>query len=202
MSDVLRFVGPIGELRFDSGSRMLSGRAMPYGETVRIGGPGAYGFDERFVHGAFARSISERVRAGKVKLFGQHGRTQGHLPIGRVIGAREEPSGLYIEARVADTTPGRDAVELIRTGVAEGLSVSFRSVKEREVRGVREVTEAVLLEVSVVDEPAYPGAKVLSLRSRSEELDALELGTSYPATPGSGCSVLLADRELELLEML
>ncbi len=197
MTDVRSYVGSLGELRFDVGTRTLTGRAMPFGETVRIGGP--HGFDERFVAGAFTRTISERVAAGKVKLFGQHGRTQGHMPIGKVTSAREEPSGLYITAQIADTTPGRDAAELIRSGMVDGLSVSFRPTQERDAGGVREVTEAVLLEVSVVDEPAYPGAKVLSLRARLNELDTLA-GLRSPVLPG-GRSVSLAARELALMEM-
>ncbi len=196
MRERLSYVAPL-ELRFDATTRTLSGRAMPYGETVRIGGP--HGFDERFVYGAFTTSIAERVATGKVKLFGMHGRTQGQMPIGQVTSAREDPSGLYITAQVADTTGGRDAAELIRSGVAEGLSVSFSPRRESDVGGVREVSEAVLLEVSVVDEPAYPSAQVLSLRSRLDELDELA-GSRSPVLPG-GRSVSLAARELALMEM-
>jgi phage head maturation protease len=51
-------------------------------------------------------------------------------------------------------------VELIRSGMIGGLSVGFRPIHERDGGGVREVTEAVLLEVRVVDEPAYSGAVI------------------------------------------
>lgn len=199
MSDVRHLLGALSELRFDAGTRTLSGRAVPYGETVRIGGDGPFGFDERFVMGAFARSISERVAAGKVKLFAQHGGTQGHMPVGQVVAAREEPSGLYIDATLSNTTAGRDTAELIRTGVTEGLSVGFRPVRERAAGGVREVTEAVLLEVSVVHEAAYPSAKVLSLRHAQRELDELA-GLRSAVLPG-GRPVSLADRELTLWEL-
>jgi HK97 family phage prohead protease len=196
MNESRSYVGPL-ELRFDASTRTLTGRAMPFGETVRIGGP--MGFDERFARGAFTRTIAERVDKGKVKLFGQHGRTQGHMPIGQVVSAREEPSGLYITAQIADTTAGRDAVELIRSGVAEGLSVSFGTKADREVDGVREVTEAVLFEVSVVDEPAYPSAQVLSLRSRLDELQQL---AGVPlGLPGGPPSLKRRVRELELFDL-
>ncbi len=44
--------------------------------------------------------------------------------------------------------------------------------------GVHEIEEAVLLEVSAVDEPAYPGAVITALRSRAAELDRLAGVTS------------------------
>lgn len=188
-----RFVGDLDSFRFDAGARTLTGIAVPYGETVRIGGP--LGFDERFAFGAFSRSVTERVSAGKVRLFGQHSRNNGQFPIGQITGAREERSGLHITAQLAQTQAAADAVELIRSGMVSGLSVGFRPVADRiATGGVVEVTEAVLLEVSVVDEPAYPGAVITALRSRFDELEEL--------AGAPRLSVSLARRELDLLEII
>lgn len=200
MRDRRTFDVPLTELRFDAGTRRLSGRAMPYGETTRIGGPPGvdpFGFEERFVYGAFARSISERVVPGKVKFFGMHGRSAGHMPIGSVVAAREEPSGLFIDVEFAPTQAAADAIALVRSETMNGLSVGFGPVQERVASdGVREVTEAVLIEVSLVDVPAYENARVTGVRSRLAELDEL---AGIQSTAESR-SVLLALRELDLWE--
>jgi hypothetical protein len=94
---------------------------------------------------------------------------------------RSDSEGLQFEARlspeVAGTSHGRDAVALIRSGLAVGLSPGFRvpSGGERvERRGdglLRTVTRAELHELSVVTKPAFPQAEV---EARSWEAGASE----------------------------
>jgi HK97 family phage prohead protease len=49
------------------------------------------------------------------------------VPIGKPLEAREEPKGLYVRARISDTTQGRDAITLMRDGVVKKLSIGFRT---------------------------------------------------------------------------
>ncbi|WP_426520531.1 hypothetical protein ACPPVQ_08430 [Diaminobutyricibacter sp. McL0618] len=45
------------------------------------------------------------------------------------------------------------------------VSIGFRARREQHVNGIREILAADLDRVSLVDEPAYAGAQVISVRS-------------------------------------
>jgi HK97 family phage prohead protease len=91
---------------------------------------------------------------------------------------RQEQDALAFTAilspEVAGTSHGRDAVALIRSGLAVGLSPGFRvpSGGERvERRGdelVRTVTRAELHELSIVTRPAFATAEVEARRWQPE----------------------------------
>ena len=63
--------------------------------------------------------------------------------------ARFTPEATDGEVRVAiqlpDTTAGRDAATSVRAGVLKGLSVEFKSERERQVDGVRVIERAALV---------------------------------------------------------
>ncbi len=67
------------EVRTEGSQRLITGRCVPYGITTEVrdaGGP----FRERFLPGAFARSIAQR--SDKVRLFGEHdGQRLSHEPL-------------------------------------------------------------------------------------------------------------------------
>ena len=140
--------------------RRIFGRIVPYNEDISV--DDGYGeYQERFAVGAFGRSIAERGH--KVKLFVGHA-TRG-LPIGKATSLRDERDGVHAEFLVADTEAGNEALELVRSGVADSFSVGFRGVHEHRANGVVVRTEAALHEVSLVGVPAYPGAEVAGVRS-------------------------------------
>lgn len=141
------------------GTVRLSGR-FPYGETAEL----APGRSEVFAPG----SLEPRA---DVYLLAQHrfetplaSSTAGTLEV------RSEDEGLRFEARlspeVAGTSHARDAVALIRSGLAVGVSPGFRvppggeRVERREGGLLRTVTRAELHELSVVTRPAYGEALV------------------------------------------
>ncbi len=145
--------------------RTVHGIAVPFGETVEIiDGFGEY--RERFERGAFARTIRER--AGKIRLFTQHDRRR--LPIGRATVLRETDRGLHVEFAIAETSDGDDALELIRSGIVDSFSIGFRPIRDRRDGDIVSRTEVALLEVSLVSEPAYPGALVGGVRSREARI--------------------------------
>lgn len=148
--------------------RTLYGTVIPYDVAVPIV-EGSRTYAETFRPGVFARSIRER--GSKVRLFAQHDRRQ--LPIGRASTLREDTAGLYAEFTVARTSAGDDALELVRSGVADGFSIAFRPIRDRWDAGRAQVEriEAALLEVSVVDVPVYQ--TVAAVRSATvPEIDA------------------------------
>ena len=78
--------------------------------------------------------------------------------------ARFTPEATESEVRVKitlpDTVAGRDAATNVRAGVLKGLSVEFRSERERQVGGVRVIQRAALVGAGLVDSGAYAGATV------------------------------------------
>jgi len=113
--------------------------------------------------GAFARAVG-----GTVPLLWQHASDK---PIGFVERVSEDARGLRIIAAIADTVHGRDANALLRAGALTGLSFGYRVRASRpdRVRGVRELTDLDLLEVSLVTFPMQPLARVVALSTPEEK---------------------------------
>lgn len=140
----------------DEETRTVRGMAVPYGETIEIGG-----FKERFERGAFGE-------VSGVKLFYAH-----KEPIGRIVRGEETEDGFEVEAVISKTPRGDEVYTLLRDGVLDKFSVGFLPLKDR-MDGKTLVRESVSLkEVSVVAFPAYSGASVSHVRS-AEELDNKE----------------------------
>lgn len=141
--------------------RTIFGRVVPFGEVAEVS-DGGRPYLERFEYGAFSRSISER--GAKVKLFTGHDIRR--LPVGRAVELSEQRDGLHAAFELADTADGRDALELVKTGVVDSFSVGFRGIRERMDGDVVVRTEAALMEVSLVGLPAYAGAAIAGVRSQ------------------------------------
>ena len=149
--------------------RTLCGVAVPFGVPTDVGG-----YVESFSRGSFTRTISERG-PGRVKVLAQH--SSGVNPIGRATVLREDPQGLYAELRISKTQAGDEALELIRDGALDGLSIGFQPVRESQDprTGVVHRTEVRLHEISIVNWPAYDGARVAHVRSSISPLSSLDL---------------------------
>lgn len=127
---------------------------------------------------------------------------QGHnrkVIVGQAKDLRDENDGLYGTLRIADTTAGRDVLELMREvegqRILEDLSVEFRAMPryfkvKRSERGLHvRHDRAVLLGVSPVGAGAYgEGSKVLATREEIAdrqrerlvaELAALNAGSDH-----------------------
>lgn len=148
------------EVRAESdGTVRLSGR-FPYGQAAQL----APGRSEIFAPG----SLEPRQNT---YLLSQHefARPLASTSAG-TLEVRQESDALAFEAtlppEVAGTSHGRDAVALIRSGLAVGLSPGFRvpnggeRVERRGGELVRTVTRAELHELSVVTRPAFEAAQV------------------------------------------
>mgnify|MGYP001363825678 CR=1 FL=1 len=114
-------------------------------------------FTERIAPGAFKRSIEAR---NDIKLLWNHdtGSVLGSTRAGNMK-IYEDARGLKVEAQFPNTTVGRDAAELLRTGIVDSMSFGFsvpsggdswsNDGSERTLNSVR------LHEVSIVSFPAY-----------------------------------------------
>jgi uncharacterized protein len=175
----------------DAAGRTVTGLAAPFGVTTEI-------FDktgrhlEQMSFGAFSRSIAARP---KIPLRGQHDGQR--FPIGLVSGMSETPRGLEIKATIAETQRGDEALALLQQGIVSGLSIGGYIIRTSRRRGIVIVEEFDVYEVSLVDVPAYPTAKVEALRS----LDAMAARLESLTTPElTGPSAALVAR-LRLLNL-
>lgn len=156
------------EVRADAPDTIM-GWACRFGEPTNLGV-----FTEVVQPGAFTRTVSQQ--AGKIRLLAGH--NPSALPLGTITRLEERNAGLWLEAKIADTSTGRDVLALARGGHQLGLSIGF-SVAERgqswsDDRQIRTLTEVRLHEISVVGAPAYPNAEVIGVRS----IDALLSATA------------------------
>lgn len=147
----------------DGGMR-VEGQVAPYGQTIRL----TAGTSEVFMPGAFDASI--RRKGDKVRLFTSHF-TEASQPVGIAAEWRVSPKGVWAAFAIANTTAGRDARELAKSGIASGFSIGFKDVASDVVDtpdgGV--LVRRYELEVDHViltDAPAYPTAQVESVRRR------------------------------------
>ena len=125
---------------------------------------------DQFVKGAFRKSIREHKRRGRQARFKDgHGRTVGGWPAEYL---KEDDRGLFGVAEInIEVQQGRDAYLLAKQGVLTDFSVGFTAVKfTRDTqKNIRTITEAILWEGSIVDEPMNPEANVTQVKTLNED---------------------------------
>lgn len=95
----------------------------------------------------------------KVKLLWQHDQEK---PIGIIKSLKEDAYGLKMQAVInGNITTGKEAISLVTEGILNGLSVGFYSkATAYNDEGQRMITEAELMEVSIVTFPANQYAQI------------------------------------------
>lgn len=178
----------------DEEARTVAGVAVPYNETVNVGG-----YRERFEPGAFG-DITD------VKLFYGHSE-----PIGKVVRGADTEAGFEIEAVISKTARGEEVYTLLRDGVLNKFSVGFVPVEDRMDEDVVVRTKADLREVSVVPFPAYSQANILSVRNESEtaheegntntreDINTMSENTNAPEVAELREAVSMLERKVEVL---
>jgi HK97 family phage prohead protease len=86
-------------------------------------------------------------------------------PIGFVESLSEDSKGLRVVARVVASGRGAQAAALLKSGAIDGLSFGYRvkAARADRARGVRQLAQLDLIEVSVVTFPMQPLARVLGV---------------------------------------
>jgi len=163
------------ELRIDDsdGKPKITGLAVPYNAPSEDLG----GFREVFKPGAFKESL-----AGADDIFADVDH-DGTKRIGRKaagsLEVKESREGLRVTITPPDTSVGRDALEEVRSGLLDGMSICFCNPEDTyKGKGdsiVREITKASLRAVTLTSYPAYrQTAGTVSVRSLDEYRTGLE----------------------------
>ena len=115
--------------------------------------------------GAFTKTLAEGWE--RVKILALH--NDYWLPIGRPLELREDACGLFLSAKVSETTMGRDIKVLLKDGVLNELSIGYDPVVfDYDETGVRHLREVKLWEVSLVTWAMNPEATVTGYKSMQE----------------------------------
>lgn len=140
------------------GRHELEGVCVPYGVVTRKAGA----TPERFKFGAFGEGLGALV--GKLRLL-DHNHSETRRPVAVATALEERTGGLWGRFRFYNTPEGRAAFENVAEDTYGGLSVGFIPVAAPILDdGTREVRQARLHHVSLVDEPAYDTAEILAVR--------------------------------------
>src|SRR3990172_5089348 len=158
------------QFRLDPKSEFESGRfsgiASVFGSIVDT-----YPNRTKFREGAFLKTLNDR--SSRVKILSQH--DDRSVWIGLPTKLQETKDGLYVEARLNNTTLGKDAAEALRHASSLGkldaieLSIGFDAlncdmVEDEEDKEIfREVTEARLWEISLVNFGADRQTKIMEM---------------------------------------
>jgi HK97 family phage prohead protease len=137
----------------DAELRTVEGLAVPYNDTIDIGG----GWSERFEKGAIDLTAN-------VKLFRDH-----QDIIGVVTEMTESDEGLMIKAKISETVLGNETLNLVKDGAIRSFSVGFIPVTDEKKDKTIIRKKVNLKEVSLVAFPAYDKAEVLSVREETNQ---------------------------------
>lgn len=113
------------------------------------------------VKGAFAS-----VNPHSIKFLWQHDTKK---PIGKITSLSEDEYGLKMEAIINNNIEaGREAIELVRQGAVDGLSIGFNiELSNYNTLKQRIITKAKLHEISIVTFPAQQLAKIFHITKYS-----------------------------------
>jgi HK97 family phage prohead protease len=139
----------------DSGT--FTGHAAIFGERNN--------HNEIVKRGAFTRTLADhKARGVRPPMLWAHDQRE---PIGVWESITEDATGLAVRGRlVTETTRGREALALLKAGALSGLSIGFRPVHStRNAKGVRELSEIELGEISLVTIPSAGNARIINVRS-------------------------------------
>ena len=157
------------ELKFAEGDGVMTfaGYGAVFG-NVDFGG-------DMITPGAFSASLAAHKTAGSMpQMFYEHGKYGGGpaMPVGVWTSLSEDGHGLRGEGRLLDTQMGRDLHVALKAGAVTGLSIGYRvtdsSPRVAPTDPKRTIKAAHLGEVSLVNDPMNPRARIVQVKSADE----------------------------------
>lgn len=118
--------------------------------------------------GAFTKALAEGWE--RVKILALH--NDCWLPIGKPLELREDENGLFLKAKISNTSLGKDVKVLLGDGVLNELSIGYDPIVfEYDEDRIRHLKEVKLWEISVVTWAMNPEATVTDYKSVAEQMN-------------------------------
>ena len=145
----------------DTERRMITGTIMEYGAQGQTSaGPVM-----------FEQGSIQIPSAGRVKLLAQH---NANDPIGRAQSFSSEGSFIYASFKISASSKGTDYLTLAAEDLVSGLSVGVEVISSLPKDDYLLVTSARLVEVSLVESPAFENAIVTSVAASESEAEQVQ----------------------------
>lgn len=145
----------------DDVSREITGVAVPYGEVATLG-------DHEY---QFTEGSLRPARARTPLLLGH----DTNRPVGVLMGIEDTAGGAVARFKIDRGPEGDLALEQAQSGSRSGLSIGATIVAAEDATdGVRVVTQASLMEVSLCAIPAFAGASVTSVTAEASDPETPE----------------------------
>lgn len=156
----------------DESPRTITGLAVPW---APVSATVSDGTNVSFQRGAFD------VNAKPAKLLEGH---DMNALRGVVIELADSEEGLLFTAKFAKTAAANDAIELVKAGAYDSVSVGAQPVKYKyDKSGTMIVSKANLVEISLVAQPAFKDAVITEIAASEPEPEAPEADEPQPDIP-------------------
>jgi HK97 family phage prohead protease len=143
----------------DESPRTITGVAVPWDTAAAV----SSGEKVSFKRGAFD------LNAKAPKLLENHDMAQLR---GVVVELADDDAGLLFTAKFANTKASDEAIELVKAGAYDSVSVGAVPVKFKyDDKGVMVVSQANLIEISLVAQPAFADAVITEIAASEPEAD-------------------------------
>jgi HK97 family phage prohead protease len=151
----------------DSERRIISGKIMEYGATGHTSvGPVV-----------FEKGSISIPAANRIKLLAQH---EPNNPIGRAQSFSADGNYVFGTFKISNSSKGTDYLTLAAEDLVSGLSVGVEVIASIPKDNYLLVTAAKLVEVSLVESPAFENATVTKVAA--SESETVEAGSSTSTT--------------------
>ena len=165
----------------DTNRRIISGKIVPFGEvgSTNVGKV------------VFEKGSIQIPAVSKIKLLAQHDKTASGV-IGRMQNYQESTDGIYASFKVSASRDGENYLVKASEGLIDGLSVGVEVISSKDQKdGTLLVTAARLYEVSLVESPAFAGARITDVAAEeAEEIsEAVEVADETKPTNESEATV-------------
>lgn len=119
--------------------------------------------------GAYTKTLQENSE--RIAFLYQHNMNQ---PIGKPLSMKEDEKGLFIEAKISDSSLGQDVKTMVSEGILKEFSVGFIPIKEDLQKDVNYIKEIKLFEFSLVTLAANPLAKVTEYKGTKSVVNLMD----------------------------
>jgi len=168
----------------DTERRIISGKIMEYG-AVGHTSVGAVVFELGSI---------QIPSPGKIKLLAQH---RPDDPIGRAQSFSKDGNFLFGSFKVSSSTKGTDYLTLASEDLVSGLSVGVEVIASQPTDNHLLVTSARLVEVSLVESPAFENANVTSVVASQAEIEAANTTSTSTKTTTINTTIVEVETETE-----